>query len=158
MEEPAWRSKGVRPGAVLALCALLSLPGIGAADVQQGISDKGVQFLAGGVGEDSRDEILRQGQDYNLKLVFAQKDGAYLADVRVSVDDARGATLLDAKSSGPLLLARLPPGTYRVSASLDGNGKVRSRACPAPGSGNWFFAGSPRSGVPAYKRTRTAGS
>lgn len=133
MEEPAPRPKGVRPGAVLALCALLSLPGIGAADVQQGISEKGVQFLAGGVGEDSRDEILRQGQDYNLKLVFAQKDGAYLADVGVSVDDARGATLLDAKSSGPLLLARLPPGTYRVNASLDG--QRQSRIASVSGAG-----------------------
>ena len=44
----------------------------------------------------------------------------------VVITDARGAPLLDAYSEGPLLLAKLPPGTYRVNADFEGQPKDRT--------------------------------
>lgn len=50
----------------------------------------------------------------NLQLVFARTgDGAYLADVDVTIADQRGHEVLSLDSSDPLLFAQLPPGPTR---------------------------------------------
>lgn len=77
-------------------------------------------YLTGGVGEEERAQILAQAQDFDLKLVFAAEGGAYLADVQVIVLDAKGHVQLDVSAAGPILLARLPAGSYRVRATAEG--------------------------------------
>jgi hypothetical protein len=51
-----------------------------------------------------------------------QNTGEYLADVKVSITDKAGTVVLDTVTDGPILLARLSPGQYRVSA--DSNGAI----------------------------------
>jgi hypothetical protein len=80
----------------------------------------GVSYVSGGVGTASIDRLNALARDFNLKLVFAGKSGAYLADVRVNVANSRGRTLLDITSEGPWFLAKLPTGNYQISASFAG--------------------------------------
>ncbi len=87
-------------------------------------------FISGGVGKDEAqlaDAISRYG--YNVQLVFAEQTGAFLADVNLHITDAAGNTVLDTVSEGPMFLAKLPPGQYRVAAQA--NGAVRTATVDA---------------------------
>lgn len=44
-------------------------------------SNRGLSYLSGGIGDEERDEILAREKDFNLKLVFAERTGSYMADV-----------------------------------------------------------------------------
>src|SRR5262245_6863972 len=79
---------------------------------------------SGGVGEEERQALERDGR-YNLKLIAARRDGAYLADVGVTILDQRGAEVLATRMEGPWLLAELPPGRYRVVADYRGTTQRR---------------------------------
>ena len=82
-------------------------------------------YLSGGIGDD--DPLLALSGDYNLQLVFAtQGSGEYLADVKVSVVDARDRLVLETVSPGPLFYVSLPNGTYRVSAEFGGKSLRKS--------------------------------
>lgn len=124
VEEPQLR----RGALALALCALFAVASpAGAIDeIEQGESQSGVQFLAGGVGEDAQKLVMSQSARYNLELLFVRDDGAYLADVDVAVVDAKGSKLLETDSPGPFFLARLPPGNYRVMAGVDDDWQTRN--------------------------------
>jgi hypothetical protein len=98
-----------------------------------------VKYISGGVGEDSDARMQALSKDYNLKLLFAAKDGHYLADVAVTITDARGAKVLDAVSDGPWLLANLAPGKYEITAAYDGKPVTRSTTIAASGRREVFF-------------------
>jgi hypothetical protein len=72
-------------------------------------------IVTGGVSEEERDAMLEQGAPYNLWLVFAEEGtGRYLANVKVTVEDASERPVADVVTSGPWLLAQVPPGLYTV--------------------------------------------
>jgi hypothetical protein len=88
---------------------------------------KGVTFVSGGIGDGERQEMLTMKKEYNLHLMFADKaTGAYMADVRVKVLDAKGTTILDSVSVGPFFYAKLIPGKYRVTASVTGQEQTQA--------------------------------
>lgn len=80
-----------------------------------------VTFISGGVGADERNELQAIRADYNLSLLFSvQGTGEYLSEVKVSITDSKGNTFLETVSDGPMLLAKLKPGRYNVTAELEG--------------------------------------
>lgn len=79
-----------------------------------------VSYVSGGVGDESMQRMSGLAGEFNLQLLCVANAGNYLSDVAVSIRDARGTVVLDAKTDGPLLLARLPAGRYQVVAALDG--------------------------------------
>ncbi len=82
-----------------------------------------VTFISGGVGIEEQQAMKDVKSEYNLNLVFSEKDsGDYISDVKVSVKDAKGKLCFEAVSDGPMLFAKLKPGRY--SLILDRNGKV----------------------------------
>lgn len=91
-------------------------------------TQNGISYLSGGVGSDQQDAMAGLAQQgYNLKLVFAEQGtGAYLADVRVTVADARGRPLLDAVADGPAFFAKLPQGQYTITADYRGARQTRT--------------------------------
>ncbi|WP_291986067.1 carboxypeptidase-like regulatory domain-containing protein [Candidatus Accumulibacter sp. ACC007] len=91
----------------------------------------GLSYVSGGVGDESLQRLRERVSEFNLKLVFAMTSGAYLSNVRVTVADARGKTLVEAISDGPWFLAKLPAGEYRVVASYAGKAIERSVAVDA---------------------------
>ena len=87
------------------------------------ISDQGIRYLSGGVGDDERAELDALSNQYNLRLLFAmQGSGEYLAAVRVNILDVHGATVLTAESRGPWFFTQLPAGDYIVDVSTPGQG------------------------------------
>ena len=96
-------------------------------------------FISGGVGEDSAARMTARGQEFNLKLLFAAKDGHYLADVAVTISDVRGGKVLEAVSAGPFLFARLAPGKYQVTASYAGVAQTRNTTIAVSGRRELIF-------------------
>jgi hypothetical protein len=93
---------------------------------------KGVTFVSGGVGEIEGQEMLAMKKEYNLHLLFVDKDtGAYTADVRVKILDAKGATILDSVSEGPFFYAKLNPGKFRITASSNNQEQTQSTVISA---------------------------
>jgi L-amino acid N-acyltransferase YncA len=94
-----------------------------------------VPYLSGGVGADAREELLAKEKEYNLKIVGAEKSGDYLAGVKVVIESARKEQVLDTTMEGPILLAKLAPGTYTIRAVNDGQTLTRTVTVPAQGLG-----------------------
>jgi len=81
---------------------------------------QGIPYISGGVGEEERDMLRQVEGDYNVKLLFAVKEGNYLSDVNVTIEDSQGKKILAAVSLGPLFYTKLPPGKYKVMAQVRG--------------------------------------
>lgn len=90
-------------------------PGEPEAQWAQPQASGGIPYLSGGVGLEERDAIREKANDYNLWIWFARAgSGYFLADVKVSIEDARGQPVLDTVTNGPWLLVRVPPGRYTI--------------------------------------------
>ena len=92
-----------------------------------------VPHISGGVGADAREELLAKEKEYNLKIIAAEKSGDYLANVKVVIESARKEQVLDTTMEGPILLAKLAPGTYTIRATSDGQMLTRTVTIPAQG-------------------------
>jgi UDP-N-acetylglucosamine:LPS N-acetylglucosamine transferase len=68
-----------------------------------------------------------------LSLEFVGPTAEYLADVHVKVARVGGETVFETVSAGPLMLVKLPPGTYKVSAQY--KDRVQSRTIQVKGRG-----------------------
>jgi hypothetical protein len=98
-----------------------------------------VKFVSGGVSEDSAERMAAVGKEFNLKLLFAAKDGHYLADVAVSISDAGNRKMLETVSDGPFLFAQLAPGKYSITATYAGLAQTRSTTIAATGRRELIF-------------------
>lgn len=127
----------IRPLAVAAATLALLVPAAGRALETQQYGE--VSYVSGGVGAEEREELEAQGPQYNLKLVLARGDGAFVADVGIHISDRRGGTVLEAVSAGPWFYARLPAGSYRVQADLEGTSRSASVTVPARGQARLVF-------------------
>ena len=85
----------------------------------------GVKYLTGGVGLSERTHMEQMAKKYDLKLVFADPAGAYLANVQVDIQNGNGASLIQRDSNGPWFYAELPAGQYTIIATH--NGKTETR-------------------------------
>lgn len=125
---PGSVSKMLARGLAAVLLGCISLVSVAGTDGDAIVltTVSGVSYVSGGVGTASIDRMNSLAGGFNLKLVFAGASGAYLADVRVTIADSKGKTLLDVTSEGPWFLAELPRGDYQIVASFAGNA-VRQR-------------------------------
>jgi hypothetical protein len=88
-----------------------------------------VSYITGGIGEDEAAAFRHAARTYPLEMLFVQKarpKDEYLADVRVSVRDRFGNSLLETTAEGPFLLAKLPAGKYKIEAEYRGERKHQS--------------------------------
>jgi hypothetical protein len=87
--------------------------------VTRGTSAQGRPWVSGGVGIEEVSALEARRADYSLGLVTAVKrSGAFLADVRVRINDTAGRTVFDGLLDGPWLYIDLAPGRYTVQASF----------------------------------------
>jgi hypothetical protein len=87
-----------------------------------------VTYLSGGIGLDQQAAMKQAANEYPLELEFLESGGPYAvfaADVQVTITDRTGKVVLDARSNGPFMLARLPDGQYTISA--ENTGRVETR-------------------------------
>jgi hypothetical protein len=101
--------------------------------IKQEKTPEGISYLTGGVGKDERDSLSKMGKDYNLKLVFAHAKGPYLANVEVHIKDSNGKKVIEAISDGPWFYAKLPQGTYTISAKAMGKSYHQKADIPEKG-------------------------
>jgi hypothetical protein len=111
-------ARGVGPMVAAVLLTVACLPSAAIARTEEVVTaSSGVTYVSGGAGTEAVDRLRAMEKNFNLKMVFALNSGEYLADVKVTVVDAANKVVLDTMSEGPLLLARLPPGSYQVNAT-----------------------------------------
>ncbi|HEU4345546.1 MAG TPA: carboxypeptidase regulatory-like domain-containing protein [Candidatus Binatia bacterium] len=85
-----------------------------------GASDQGFRYMSGGIGLEEREIMLGWEADYTLKLAFAELSGDYLSNVKVHVAGRNGKEVLSMTTNGPWLYIKLPPGTFDVKATFEG--------------------------------------
>lgn len=84
-----------------------------------------ITYITGGIGEAERQAMERLRPRYNLRVTNAEKQGAFISDVVVSVLDSKGAELFST-ATDPLFLANLPAGRYTVKAERNGQSKTQT--------------------------------
>ena len=81
-------------------------------------------YVSGGIGVGEAERFQAAFKDYPLVVQLfehrASRD-VYTADASVKITDTSGQVVLEQQSDGPYMLVRLPPGEYRVVASLKGH-------------------------------------
>ena len=90
-----------------------------------------VAMLSTGVGKEER--VPHAG--YSVLLVFSEKSGPLLADIKVTVKNKAGKAVVETTSEGPWLFLKLPAGTYKVEATRTSSGKAVTGTVTAPASG-----------------------
>ncbi|MGJ7518958.1 carboxypeptidase regulatory-like domain-containing protein [Variovorax sp. LT1P1] len=85
-------------------------------------SEGAVRYACGGIGVDESTAMRAAMKSHPLSLLFARADGAYLADVAVTVTGA-GSAPVSLRAGGPVCLVNLPAGNYTVEASTEGMSK-----------------------------------
>lgn len=84
-------------------------------------TENDVTYLCGGIGADEARYMKREARAYDMMLTFAARNGEYLADVNVDIQDASGNQVLQTTCGGPIMLIDLPKsGNYRVRADASG--------------------------------------
>lgn len=73
-------------------------------------------LISGGVGEEEMSYLKSIQNQYNLKLLITEKNGTFLSDIDVRIEDAKGNVVADTTTEGPVLLAKIPAGKYTVKA------------------------------------------
>jgi hypothetical protein len=115
-----------------ALLALVAAPA-GFAQTIESHTVGPVTYASGGIGLDGVQAIHAMEPGYDLKMMFAkQGSGEYMADVKVSIADAKGNDLVSTMTDGPYFLAKLPRGHYRVT--VEAAGKSMTRMVEIPGN------------------------
>src|ERR1041385_8467066 len=105
-------------------------------DIRIGVQTQGtVRYLSGGIGFGERERLseMASHEKMNLKLVFDERNGAFLSAVPVKITDASGTVRLQVTTDGPWLFVRLPAGEYRYRAEHDGH--VQSGSVTVPETG-----------------------
>ncbi|MDP9899518.1 carboxypeptidase regulatory-like domain-containing protein [Variovorax ginsengisoli] len=84
-------------------------------------SEGPVSYACGGIGVDESTAMRAAMKSHPLSLLFARADGAYVADVSVTLTGAGAPVQL--RAGGPVCLLNLPAGQYTVEAVTDGMSK-----------------------------------
>jgi hypothetical protein len=80
------------------------------------------RYVCGGIGSDESTAMRSAMKEHPLALLFARADGAYLANVDVTIKggDANNAAALAFRANGPVCLVDLPNGRYVIDAAMPG--------------------------------------
>lgn len=80
------------------------------------------RYVCGGIGSDESKAMRAAMKEHPLALLFARADGAYLANVEVTIKggDANNAVALAFRANGPICLVDVPNGRYVIDAATAG--------------------------------------
>jgi hypothetical protein len=92
-----------------------------------------VPHVSGGIGSAEREELRNNERDYNVKVITATKSGDYLSGVLVVIESAKKERMLETTMAGPILLAKLPAGSYTITATAGGETLTQTVTIEAQG-------------------------
>jgi hypothetical protein len=102
-------------GAFALAAALSAAPALAdALPMDTPVSTDGIESVCTGVGSAKDDP---RWQDYPVRIEFSNAGAQYLSNVHVTIS-RDGRTLAAFECMGPWVLTRLPPGTYKATATL----------------------------------------
>ncbi len=81
-----------------------------------------VSYISGGIGLHEASQLKSIAKNYPLEIVCIQKNNQveeYIAEVKLQIKNAKGNTVLNITTDGPILLAHLPNGKYTISAEYN---------------------------------------
>lgn len=84
----------------------------------------GVEYVSGGVGEESRAALQSMQTAFALRLVFSAQGGEYFVADKVTLRNA-GGEVASMSGVGPILMLKLKPGDYTVTADYSGRTEQR---------------------------------
>ncbi len=106
---------------------IAALPPAGPVKTLAAKTENGITYLCGGVGKEEAAYMKQAARGHDLMLTFATRRGDYLADVNVTIEDARGETVLQTTCDAPIMLVDMPKsGTYRIHAEAAGYAQDRT--------------------------------
>lgn len=79
-----------------------------------------VPWMSGGIGDEAREEMRRAATAYNVQVIFSARNGDYLAAIPITVTRSNGQQVYSGVSEGPLFYLKLPRGSYKIAAEIDG--------------------------------------
>lgn len=93
------------------------------------------RYVCGGVSDEGMDALAAHRSTANSELLFTSgPEGAYLAQVAVTISGAGLKQALSFTSSGPLCLLNLPAGSYTVEAEYKGRSLKQNIKTPGTDS------------------------
>jgi hypothetical protein len=91
-------------------------------------------FINGGIGSEEAAYMRANAPKFSLRMEFSERrDGEFVRDVALNISDPKGRTVFSLPKAGPLTDIMLPPGTYKVSASYEGETKIQDVSVGGPG-------------------------
>ena len=108
---------------LLLACALVVAAPVVRAELPAAQTQGAVSWVSGGIGEGTAADFKAAQSQYALSIEMSRRalpKNEYVSDAEVKIVDAKGAAVLQTKADGPFMLVKLPPGSYRVEATLDG--------------------------------------
>ena len=108
---------------LLLACALVVAAPVVRAELPAAQTQGAVSWVSGGIGEGAAADFKAAQSQYALSIEMSRRalpKNEYVSDAEVKIVDAKGAAVLQTKADGPFMLVKLPPGSYRVEATLDG--------------------------------------
>ncbi len=78
----------------------------------------GIEVACTGVGDDANTDP--RWPQYAVRIEFANARAEYLADIDITISDAKGEVLFSLRCDSPWFLAKLPPGKYTVAGTFEG--------------------------------------
>jgi hypothetical protein len=117
------RTMKLHPWSFPALALVFGMAAAQAATLPPERQAGAVSYVTGGVSDDEAALFKQVRGGYPLAIELVRNQAGkheYTADAQVRVFDRAGRLVLDAKADGPFMLVRVPPGQYRVQATLDG--------------------------------------
>lgn len=88
--------------------------------ITEGKTSHGFSYLFGGVSSNEREAMEERAKGYNVKLVFAARDGSFISGVALVIATARVGEIMSLTTAGPWFFIQLPPGVYSVKATFKG--------------------------------------
>ena len=139
-QHPANNHLRLRHAACALSVALLGLGSVHAADdAAPKLHSAGkLQYTCGGIGKDESTAMRAAMKDYPLALLFAGKDGEYLADLKVDIQPASGEAA-QFTASGPVCLVKLADGAYTVTVTAPEGAKQSKKVEAGKGSKSLDF-------------------
>lgn len=115
----------IRMAALAAVIGTLGLSGgvaLAAAPLPPVQHSGAVAYINGGVGSDQAKAMEKAGADWPLMIVYAKdtKPRNEFVAANTVVRNAKGDAVLRVDRAGPIVLAKLEPGTYKIEATLNG--------------------------------------
>ena len=94
--------------------AIAAMPPAASSEELQVRQQNGMSYVSGGIGDAEQARLKRMAERFNLRVTMATNSGAYMGATLVHIEKSSGEKVAEIETRGPILLAEVPPGKYRI--------------------------------------------